>query len=153
MNMTSMTDITIMNMIIDNIPSITYMSISSNGTDDSQEEKTHNLQQRAGSCRANDWDGTQYCTCESWQRISTFASDHDNHREDRRWSLQCGDIMPSDVAKRTTWRRQWSGFLNNWDQSFHWNGGDTCFMSGMYSYHNNHHEDRRYQVIYSCTDN
>ena len=152
--MTNMTDITIINMIINDIPSMTNMSILSNRTDDSQEERTRNLQQRAGySCSSNWWDGDQYCHCRPGQRISTFKSDHHNHYEDRRWFLQCSDIMPTDVAQRTSWRTQWTGYLSGWDGSFHWSGGDNCFMSGMQSYHNNHHEDRRYQILYSCSDN
>jgi len=130
------------------------ISVGCTRTNSSQVDVKVNGEGRSGhSCNRNDWDSPQWCHCKPGQRISTFESWHDNHREDRQWDLKCANIQPNKEAMYTNWEENYSG-LNWWDSVFHWNGRATnAYMVGMSSNHDNHREDRRYQVIYRRSNN
>ena len=126
-----------------NMKNMTNMDKMINITDD---------RKRSGySCDVNGWDSYQYCKCRPGQRISKFESYHDNHREDRQWHLQCSDIIPNEIARHTSWLKYITGYNNGWDGAFYWAYNGWCYMVGMTSYHDNHKEDRRYNLYYSCS--
>lgn len=104
------------------------------------------------SCSTNDWDRPQYCRCRPGQRVSRMFSYHNNRKEDRRWSIDCGDIIPTDKSQRTNWQTGTSA-ENWWDANFHWIGVySNSYMVGMSSYHDNGREDRRYKVFWARSD-
>jgi len=104
------------------------------------------------SCEVNDWGQQQYCRCLPGQRITKFASIHENSREDRKWTLECGAIEPKNVSSHSKWTYDTSD-QNDWDGVFHWRGiYRNAFMVGMTSVNNNQREDRKYQVFFASSD-
>lgn len=108
------------------------------------------------SCEDNEYDGAQYCLCPPGERVSYFYSVHDNHKEDRKWTLKCEPILadrpfPSDLDI-------FESHENGWDEAHYWNPDENSlqpnsFLVGMKSVHDNHHEDRKYVFSYSRADN
>ena len=110
------------------------------------------------SCEVNDWKQLQYCRCLPGQRITKFVSFHQNtdyhanSREDRKWTLECGDIEPKDNATDSKWTYDTSD-QNDWDRAFEWNGiYRNAFMVGMTSEFSNRARDRKYQVFFASSD-
>jgi len=101
-------------------------------------------------CSINEWDQPQYCKCRKGERIVRFSSHHDNHREDRRWELECskitGPVEVDEVISVTD--------TNGWDAAQEWNGVySNSYLVGVASVHNNHHEDRRYTFVTARSNN
>jgi len=111
------------------------------------EESESNLTRRANrngdSCSTNNWDAPQRCICGSGRAVAQLVSYHDNHREDRRWTLTCYSRSYTTISSGTS-------MTNNWDSEFLWESGPNVneYMYGMTSYHDNHREDRRFTVYY-----
>merc|ERR1719312_1028036 len=94
-----------------------------------------------------------------------MKSKHDNRKEDRQWELKCEDIPsftpnyehPTTMFFRPTYTENNLPFKttieNDWDGDISWDGRSTnSFLVGMTSYHNNHHEDRKFTFFYSRSD-
>jgi len=90
----------------------------------------------------NDWDGPLNFECGSNQVLAGIGSKHDNHREDRRWKFCCCDVSNN---VRTVSAR-WTEYLNWWDGSIQFKCGVSEALSGLHSYHDNKHEDRRWKA-------
>jgi len=91
----------------------------------------------------NDWDGQLHYTCPNNGYIAGFRSYHDNYREDRRWSVVCCKTI------RGLEDCKWTNFINDWDAHMDYNVPSTRVINGLYSYHSNPHEDRRWKA-YEC---
>jgi len=93
----------------------------------------------------NDFDQPLSFTCPSQQVLNGFNSYHDNHREDRRWEFRCCVIFGAQLKNAA-----WTGYLNSWDNDLDYRCPSTKVMNGVYSYHDNNREDRRWKV--KCVD-
>jgi len=76
--------------------------------------------------------------------ISRIESYHSNYREDRRYHFECRN----DINRMGTC--QWSGYVNNWDETISYFCPNNGYVAAVYSYHSNHHEDRRWD--YGCCE-
>ncbi|XP_028411919.1 hemagglutinin/amebocyte aggregation factor-like [Dendronephthya gigantea] len=70
--------------------------------------------------------------------ISHISSFHSNHHEDRSWIFHC-----RRNAKITN-RCGWTGFVNWFDRQILFQCPNGV-ITGVRSYHSNHHEDRRFR--------
>jgi len=121
--------------------------------------------------KKNVFDGYQWCLCRPGQKVGSMKSEHDNHKEDRQWELKCQDIpgftpnyeprppflRPKTIFFSPTYTEDNLPFKttieNDWDAKIEWDGRSTnSFLVGMTSYHNNHHEDRKFTFFYSRSD-
>jgi len=93
----------------------------------------------------NGWDGHAKGECKPLEVLTGIESIHSNHHEDRLWKIRCSRVLADNEGKR--W---WSDWQNGWDQAFS-NPlmGQAQLMVGIESYHNNHHEDRRFRFAFS----
>ena len=93
----------------------------------------------------NEWDGDA-----SWSSTGAYMvgwySYHDNGKEDRRFNIYYRNL----ATGYTRGSCAWTGF-NDWDESdaLH-EGQDDSYVFGMYSYHDDFHEDRKTK-FYFCT--
>jgi hypothetical protein len=88
---------------------------------------------------ANSWDGKMTFYAGSNRMITGFYSHHDNHREDRLWRMYTGTA--SGVKCNI---QGWRGWANNWDGVLSFSCPDNQALYGVYSVHDNHREDRRF---------
>ncbi|XP_041091559.1 hemagglutinin/amebocyte aggregation factor-like isoform X3 [Polyodon spathula] len=91
----------------------------------------------------NNYDQPFNFLCPTSQSIKTISSVHNNKHEDRLWDFTCGatfDGYPSCSL---------SSYVNGFDAAFDYTCPGDSVMSGMSSYHENRHEDRRWQ-FYCC---
>ncbi|CAH3023771.1 unnamed protein product, partial [Porites evermanni] len=70
--------------------------------------------------------------------ISRIQSLHRDCIEDRIWSFSCR----SNAAAQ---RCAWTPTLNTYDDVLDYNCPHDGFITGIYSWHHNHYEDRRFQ--------
>ncbi|XP_039523781.1 hemagglutinin/amebocyte aggregation factor isoform X2 [Pimephales promelas] len=77
--------------------------------------------------------------CPPGQSISHIKSQHHNIYEDRIWEFGCKDTFDSATDCFS------SPYANDFDQLLHFECPPNYIMTGMSSYHNNYHEDRRWQ--------
>jgi len=89
----------------------------------------------------NGWDSPLSFSCPANQAISGFQSTHHNHREDRRWKIQCCKVTNAQLIDMG-----FTGYLNSWDGLLDYKCADDEVLAGVYSVHNNHREDRRWKV-------
>ncbi|XP_030640582.1 hemagglutinin/amebocyte aggregation factor-like [Chanos chanos] len=87
----------------------------------------------------NSYDEPLHFACPVRQSISYISSQHDNHREDRLWDFGCKDTFSSEPTCF------WSEYANDFDQEFTFQCPKNYVLTGMNSYHDNHHEDRRWR--------
>jgi len=91
----------------------------------------------AWSGYVNNWDAVLNYVCPNQKIITGFYSYHHNWKEDRRWRIRC----TSSNKKHTNCR--WTGYVNNWDGRMDYRLSNTNqVITGVYSHHNNHKEDR-----------
>ncbi|XP_078076117.1 hemagglutinin/amebocyte aggregation factor-like [Mustelus asterias] len=93
----------------------------------------------------NYFDGEFSFTCPFNSFISGMMSYHDNHHEDRRWRFYC-----CHVKSFCRGYCQWTSYINGFDAYFKWKVPDSSYLVGVSSYHDNHHEDRRWKYQH-CT--
>merc|ERR1712168_463361 len=78
--------------------------------------------------------------CPAGQSIWLVRSEHSNRREDRTWDIRC-QANPS-ITEACSWD---STYANTWDETFDYKCLYKGVISGISSYHDNHHEDRRFK--------
>merc|ERR1712139_65101 len=88
---------------------------------------------------ANNWDGGLGFNVGGHTYISGMGSHHSNRREDRQFKFLLSNIGSSQAHTHL------SGYVNNWDQYFAYACPGNYVMVGMYSYHHNGTEDRRWR--------
>ncbi|XP_059154328.1 dermatopontin-like [Physella acuta] len=86
----------------------------------------------------NDWDQPFDFRCPSGQAISYISSIHSNRHEDRRWEFLCRSVGATHSCED-------SGYVNDFDQALAYTCPGDKVMTGVASYHNNRHEDRRFR--------
>lgn len=91
----------------------------------------------------NDWDKVLSFTCPTNQALCGVSSYHNNGKEDRRWRFQCCRVASNFYLKKEAF----TGYLNKWDEpiEFFCPSADEVIV-GMYSYHDNGKEDRRWKA-------
>ncbi|XP_056157044.1 uncharacterized protein LOC130131387 [Lampris incognitus] len=82
-------------------------------------------------------------TLQIWESEPSSLSYHNNQKEDRRWSLSCKSLP-------NTQKCYWSNFVNGFDKNVDFSCRQNYVVAGVYSYHSNSHEDRRWR-FYCCT--
>lgn len=92
----------------------------------------------------NNFDQYFSYTCPNNYAIAGMVSYHNNNYEDRRFQFRCC----GDSSLRYTYC-YWTSYLNNFDEYFEWSSDSRTFLAGVSSYHDNHHEDRRFR-FYVC---
>ncbi|XP_015204935.1 hemagglutinin/amebocyte aggregation factor-like [Lepisosteus oculatus] len=93
----------------------------------------------------NEYDQPLHFTCPSYESIYYISSTHHNKYEDRLWSFSCKRTFENIPLC------SWSGYVNDFDQQFEFTCPPNSAISGMYSYHDNKREDRRWK-FYCCSD-
>jgi len=88
------------------------------------------------------WDAPFYHHCPPGQHLNRIQSAHDNHKEDRVWNFYCANTGAVSTAGCAL-----TGYLNGWDAPFTYVCPGGKIMTGLASYHSNHHEDRRWRVL------
>ncbi|EGD82345.1 hypothetical protein PTSG_03009 [Salpingoeca rosetta] len=89
---------------------------------------------------SNNFDQPLSYNCPSGQGISQIYSYHDNGKEDRRWGFECTSYGAGASSVTTT-----TNYLNNFDQPVDYLCNTNQFLDGVYSYHDNGPEDRRWK--------
>ncbi|XP_055046255.2 hemagglutinin/amebocyte aggregation factor [Misgurnus anguillicaudatus] len=95
----------------------------------------------------NHFDDPFTYTCPSNYVLTGIGSYHSNRHEDRRWRFHC--CNGSGYSNANCY---WTPYVNWFDEGFHWNVPLFNYLVGAESYHNNHHEDRRWRYKY-CAKN
>ncbi|XP_069484905.1 hemagglutinin/amebocyte aggregation factor-like [Ambystoma mexicanum] len=88
----------------------------------------------------NNFDEDISFACPFGSAISGFESYHHNKHEDRRWKFLCCH-QNSDLNHDCLW----TNYVNDFDAYFHWPVPSGRYLVGVYSYHDNHREDRRWK--------
>merc|ERR1712054_615780 len=91
----------------------------------------------------NNWDGNMGWHTGGATFVSGLHSTHSNHREDRLFKPL---VTTFGAAQRS---HRWSGYVNNWDSTFHYSCPHNMAIIGFKSYHSNHYEDRRWNILCS----
>jgi len=97
------------------------------------------------SGNANGWDDVMNFKCFNGHNngiITGAQSWHHNRHEDRIWKYRCCDLQGGYECKHR-------GDINDWDAPMDWTVPDGYVLSGFYSHHSNHREDRRWNP-YIC---
>ncbi|XP_063058490.1 hemagglutinin/amebocyte aggregation factor-like [Engraulis encrasicolus] len=90
----------------------------------------------------NDFDDPLDFQCPSNSVITGMESYHDNRHEDRRWKFTC-----CNANYFCTGNCEWSGYVNDFDAIISWGVPSGHYLAGVSSYHENHHEDRRWKYL------
>ena len=93
----------------------------------------------------NEYDQRLYKQCDSGNGVYAMRSVHDNHREDRRWNWQCRSLVSRHSLPQCYWTRD----VNDYDEQIAFLCRENYYLAGVESYHDNHHEDRRWS-FYCC---
>jgi len=94
----------------------------------------------------NGWDHPLTFVCPDNQALYGVYSVYNKHRRDRRWSFNCCEVSSNAYLKRG----YWTNYRNNWKKGLNFRCLPTQVLVGLGSYHNNHHEDRRWKFY--CAD-
>ncbi|XP_018949936.1 hemagglutinin/amebocyte aggregation factor-like [Cyprinus carpio] len=90
----------------------------------------------------NNYDQPLNFQCPPGESISAISSYHNNYHEDRRWKFSCKPTF--------SWGTDCflSPYVNDFDKTFSFECPPHHVIAGISSYHDNYHEDRRWQ--FSC---
>jgi len=89
----------------------------------------------------NKLDKTLDSTCDNEGIISGFQSHHWSHEEDRRWRFYCCQPVEKLHGCRHT------EFINDYDEEMNYQiDNELWVIHGVYSIHDDHHEDRRWKL-------
>jgi len=102
--------------------------------------------QQGFSGYVNDYDNVARFECGTNQALNGVYSVHDNHKEDRRWKFECCALSSNVYLQKGGW----SNWQNNLDAQLDFGCGETSVVVGWNSYHDNHHEDRRFE--FKCAE-
>jgi len=88
----------------------------------------------------NNWDGDLKYECPNDQWWYSMKSIYHTGHRDRRFVMECGKRKDANQGSR-----QWSNWVNNWDNPMHFSCATNEAISGMQSKHSNRREDRRWK--------
>ena len=90
----------------------------------------------------NQYDAILDKQCHTGYGMYKVSSNHHNYYEDRIWRFECrkvADKLRGQPSCSTT------DYVNNFDEEMSFSCGSNKYIQGVYSYHNNHYEDRRWK--------
>ena len=90
----------------------------------------------------NTFDADLTVTCNGLQGIYRVLSVHSNYHEDRSWSWECRNVVSSGSATECS---QTADYVNDFDGLMNFMCPPNKYIAGVYSYHSNYHEDRRWK--------
>ncbi|XP_070205498.1 hemagglutinin/amebocyte aggregation factor-like [Littorina saxatilis] len=93
----------------------------------------------------NDWNQKAERTCSYGSFLSNIDSQHNNQHEDRQFRMSCRSLPVCGGTPSCAWTSD----LNSLNAVVDYQCPGGGYVAGMSSYHNNHHEDRRYS-LYCC---
>jgi len=93
----------------------------------------------------NNWDEELIYYTDQNMMLTGIYSEHNNDKEDRRWRFWYGS-----AAGVTCTPNSWTPWQNDWDANLDFNCGSRQALSGIWSYHTNSREDRRWR--FRCCD-
>ena len=93
----------------------------------------------------NNWDGVLCQRCPKGYGVYRVKSKHDNGKEDRRWEFFCRRVVSKKFASTKLTCSQTS-YINNFRDTISYMCGKNRYMAGVYSYHSNAKEDRRWRI-------
>ena len=88
----------------------------------------------------NQFDQPLNAHCHGADGMYKVQSVHDNHREDRVWNWECRRVLYHGYPKCYD-----TGYVNNFDQPMFFRCKPNHYIGGVYSYHSNKREDRRWK--------
>lgn len=97
----------------------------------------------SGGCLDNCYDGILNEQCDSRSAFYRVRSYHQNCQEDRIWDWYCRRVVKSGYFSQCTW----TSYQNNFDQPLFFRCPPNQVMRGVYSYHDNGREDRRWRFM------
>lgn len=89
-------------------------------------------------------DAVSVIDCPVGSVVSYIYSAHDNFSEDRTWTYQCHTFNGNGWSSSLD-DCQWTDYVNGYDDAFYFSCGDKHVIAGIYSYHDNFHEDRTFK--------
>ena len=89
----------------------------------------------------NSYDKKFTFECKPDHAITGFLSWHNNHNEDRRWTIRCCRVHGASLLVK-----DWGGYRNNWEENLDYECNSDEVVTGLYSYHSNSYEDRRWKI-------
>ncbi|XP_005113046.2 dermatopontin [Aplysia californica] len=94
------------------------------------------------STHANSWDSQLYFLCPNNMVVTGMDSYHNNHKEDRLFKFRCCGIGGIGKFPRNCRMTDW---VNYWDGPMNFQLSKGKVITGAYSVHDNHKEDRRWR--------
>ena len=85
------------------------------------------------------YDVEMYSQCGYGYILTSISSWHNNRKEDRQWHFRCSGVQRSRLDYC-----HWTHYLNDFDKPLNYRAPKDFVIIGVYSYHNNRHEDRRF---------
>jgi len=89
-----------------------------------------------------EWDGQWEKSCGCYNdgnaAITGAWSQHNNYKEDRLFTFECGELNP----KYKLVSCGWTGYVNNWDGELNFECTNNGLIRSMWSRHDNYKEDR-----------
>ena len=96
----------------------------------------------------NNWDAVLDVSCADKQGFYRVRSQHSNYYEDRLWQWDCKSALKNSFDDC-----YWTQFLNSWDDPIYTSCEPHYILAGVYSYHVNWAEDRRWKIRCCMADN
>jgi len=93
------------------------------------------------SGHVNYWDEPLLYACPGNGVITGFQSHHSNGREDRIWKIKCCQLSANILVRNC----YWSGWANYWDRPMNFQITGRRAITGAFSVHSNHREDRMWR--------
>lgn len=90
----------------------------------------------------NGWDGNLHHVCENKGVVTGLKGYHDNHHEDRRYAIECGNYYDNDWIDYCIW----TDYINGLDGLMDYSVSAGWSLVGLNSYHKNREEDRRWRL-------
>ena len=91
----------------------------------------------------NDYDQPLDVRCHKGAGMYQVQSIYNGGARDRRWSWQCKNHKLSGNTQCA-----FTDYVNHFDEPMYFMCGSNQYIAGVYSYHDNGHEDRRW--IFTC---
>ena len=89
----------------------------------------------------NNWDERAWVDCPQNSVVTRIVSEHSNWKEDRKWQFTCSEFS----GLKTKSCDKWTDYWNGWKQDFNYDCDNDYVMTGIDSYHDNSHEDRKFK--------
>merc|ERR1711872_274451 len=91
----------------------------------------------------NDWDDPLLYVCPGNGVITGFQSHHRNSKEDRIWKIKCCQLKAGiNILLKNC---NWEPYANDWDKQMYFRIEGRSAITGAFSVHDNHKEDRRWR--------